>query len=103
VEPFAKRVRPHQRFQLDDHVLVTTQLEVGLDPVLEGGQTKILEPPDLVLRERLVGEVGQRGAAPERERLVETAGRSCRLLVPCLLDESLKARGVELLPSTRRA
>ena len=44
---------------------------VGLDPLLERRQPQLLEPFGLVPRERLVLELGQRRAAPERERLLE--------------------------------
>ena len=47
--------------------------EVGVDPLLEHDRAELLEPRDLVLRERLVQEVGERGAAPERERLAKRA------------------------------
>ncbi len=43
--------------------------EVRLDPRLEAGEPKLLQAADLGLREGLVGELGQRLAAPERKRL----------------------------------
>ena len=48
--------------------------QVGFDAVLERGQAQLLEPGDLVLRERLVGEVGQRRPAPEVERGAQVLG-----------------------------
>jgi hypothetical protein len=57
--------------------------EVRLDPLLEGRQVKLLEPADRGLHEGLVGEVGQRGASPERERLPEPVCVVC-------LDEALE-------------
>ena len=68
LEPLPERVRGDQRLELGQDVLVAAEREVGLDPILERGEPQVLEPPDLVLRERLVREVGERRAAPERER-----------------------------------
>jgi hypothetical protein len=44
---------------------VAAEREVGLDPLLERGEAEFLEPSDLGLRERLVGEVRERVAAPQ--------------------------------------
>src|SRR5919201_2050214 len=63
--------------------------EVGLDPLLEGGETKLFEPGDLGLREQLVGEVCERRAAPERERLAQPVRAALR-------DESFEPLEVEL-------
>jgi hypothetical protein len=95
LEALTQRVLAGQRLELDDHLRVPPQGEVGLDAVLERGEAHFLEPPDLVLREGLVGEVGQRRSAPERECLLEPRRRSGRLLVAGLLDEGLEARRVE--------
>ena len=54
----AERVLPHERLELTDDVAVATELEVGLDPFLEGDEAQLLQPPDLALRELLEGEVG---------------------------------------------
>ena len=69
--PLAKRVRDDERLQLGDELRVPPECEVGLDSRLERGQAKLLEARDLVLRERLVGEVRQRDSSPERQRLAE--------------------------------
>ena len=47
---------------------MATRDQVGLDRQLSRLQPQILQPPDLGARERLVGYVGQRAAAPQRER-----------------------------------
>ena len=49
--------------------VVTAELDLGLEPVLERGQPQLVEPGDLVLEERLEREVGERRPAPERERV----------------------------------
>ena len=52
--------------------------EIRLDPALERGQAQLLEARDRRLRERLVGEVGERWPAPEREGLTKRLGRRGR-------------------------
>ena len=53
----------------------------GFDPFLEDGQVELLEPGDLLLRERVECELGQGRAAPERERLAqECRGLECSTL-----------------------
>ena len=46
---------------------------VGLDAVLQADELQLLEARGLGARERL-GELGERGAAPQRERLAQPAG-----------------------------
>ena len=70
-EAFPQRVDGDQRFQLDDHVPVAAELHVGGDPLLQGDEPELLEPPRLALRELLGRELGERRPAPERERLAE--------------------------------
>jgi hypothetical protein len=48
---------------------VPPELEVGIDPGLEGCELAFLEPRDLHLRPRLKTQIGERSAAKERERL----------------------------------
>ena len=60
--------------ELADELGVATAIEVGIDTILERGESKLLEPRGLGLRPRLVGEVGERGAPPERERCRELRG-----------------------------
>ena len=43
--------------------------EVEVEARLEGGEAGLLEAGNRRLGERLEGEVGERGAAPQRERL----------------------------------
>ena len=74
-EPLAQRMAGDLRLELADQLGAAAQREIGLDPVLERRQPLLLEPRDLRLRERLVGHVGQRRAAPDRERLPQPFGR----------------------------
>ena len=47
--------------------------EVRLDPLLQRDGAQLFEPGYLRLRERLVEEIGERGAAPEREPVAQRA------------------------------
>jgi hypothetical protein len=67
--------------ELGNELSVTAQAEVGLDALLERLQPQLLEARDLGLSERLVGEVGQRRTAPQRERLPEFRCRALRIAV----------------------
>ena len=69
--------------------------EVRVDAILERGEAKLLEPTDLGLRPRLVGEVDQRRAAPQRERLPQAPGRDRRLRASSLRHEALEAVQIE--------
>src|SRR5215218_9298478 len=60
----------HERVQLADELGVRADSQVGVDPVLEACLAKLVEPPTLDHRKRLV-ELGECGTAPERERPLE--------------------------------
>ena len=99
VEPLAERVLRQQRIDLADDLLMAARSQVGLDRQLLGGQAQLLEPPDLGHRERLVGDIRQRIAAKQRERLASRSVR--RPAVLCrpgrLGDEPLEAADVHEL------
>ena len=76
VQPLAQRVLGDERLELADHLGVPAGREVGVDRHLGRAQPQLLEPADLGGGERLVGDVGQRLAAPQRERLARRAPRS---------------------------
>ncbi len=71
--PLAERLRLHERLELRHELRVPGEREIGVDPLLEDGRAQLLEPRDLGLRERLVEEVRERRAAPERESFTERA------------------------------
>ena len=74
--------------------------EIGVDAELDGLQAQLLEPGDLGLGERLVGEVLVRAAAPERQRLADHDRRRRRVAVdeqPALLEQLLEPPGVDVL------
>ena len=61
-----------------------------------GVRVQLLQPADLPLRERLVGEVGERRAAPEGERLAEQCRPSVVRSVPRLRAQPLEPCEVDL-------
>ena len=95
-QALSQRVLARQRLQLADELVVAADREIGVDPVLERGQPQLAEPRDLALDERLVGQVGQRRPAPQRERRAQLLRRRRGIRAVGLGDEPLKAREVEL-------
>ena len=75
----AHRVVAHQRLELSDHLCVAAERQVCVDALLEGDHAQLVEPRDLLLGERLVGEVRQRWAAPQRQPLAQPLRRTIRL------------------------
>ena len=69
----------HERLQLADQCRVPAQREVRVDPILERREPLLLEPPDLALRERLIGEVRQWWPAPQGERDTQLVTRQSRI------------------------
>jgi hypothetical protein len=84
-----------QPFQLRDGVRVATELEVGVDPLLERREPCLLQTCDLVLGERLGRELDERGPPPAGERLAQLRRSLVRLGTARLLDEPLEALEVE--------
>ena len=73
-QPLPQRVLVDERLELGDELAGAAQLEIGVDPFLERVEAKLLETADLVLRERLEGEVGERRSPPDRQRFAEEPG-----------------------------
>jgi hypothetical protein len=98
-QPLPVRMLGDQRLQLADELAVAAEREPGLDALLERREPQVVEPRDLRLRERLVGEVGERRAAPECHRLVEhrerPLGVARRQGTPALADQPLEPVRVE--------
>ena len=84
-------------FQLADQLASGAQLEVGVHPLLERLESRLLEAADLVAGERLEREVLERRPPPERERGAELLCPFARLGPACLRGETFEARQVELL------
>ena len=90
-----------ERLELGGALGVLARGEIGLDPVLERRESKILQPGRLRLGEPLGRELSQRLSAPELERLPEQRGRPLRLAGlqrgPSLVREPLEAARVDPL------
>ena len=69
------RMGAGQLAQLGDQAGVPAQPQVGVDARLEGGQPQLGQPRHLVAGQRGRGHVGQRLAAPQRQRLGQQARR----------------------------
>ena len=62
-------------FEVGDEITLTPEGEVCVGQLLDRGQVELVQPGDLVLGERVEGEVGERRAPPEAERLTEERRR----------------------------
>ncbi len=68
-QALAERVLGDERLELSDQLVVAPECEVGVDPELHRCQPDLLEPGDRRLGEALVGEVRERRASPQRQRV----------------------------------
>jgi hypothetical protein len=69
VKPFAQRLARDQGLELAEDLAMASRRHVAFDRALGRRQVQLLEAADLGVRERLVGDIGERCPAPERERL----------------------------------
>jgi hypothetical protein len=97
----AERVLGHEGLELGHRLAVAPEREVGVEAELERRETDLLEPDDRGLREALVGDVGERRTAPQRQRLAEPRrglGRhAAGEQAPSLVHEPLEAVEVEFV------
>ena len=70
-EALAKREGGDQRRQDGSRAGMITQCQERLDPILLGGHPQLVQSADGHRGERLEGEVGEGGPAPERQGVVE--------------------------------
>ena len=79
------------------------QCQAGLHVHLDGRQPSLVEAGDGGLRERGEGELGERRAAPHRQRIAEDGRRALRVTdaerLPALLGEPIESLGVEVTGS----
>ena len=75
---------------------MATELEIGLDPLLDGGETQLLQAKPLTPGERMAFELSERRALPHAECLAQSGGSGGRFQAACLSDESLEPLQVEL-------
>ena len=99
-EALVRRVLRHQPAQLPDDLGVPPGGDVGLDAARQRGDPGLLEAPHVARGERRVGEVAERCAAPEPERLAQQVrgglGPPARQLAPAARDELVEALHVAL-------
>ena len=72
VQALAQRLPAQQRLELRQHLAVAPGVEVLVDRDLERGGAQLFEAPDLRSGERLIGDVGQGRATPQRQRLARS-------------------------------
>jgi hypothetical protein len=80
VQPLTERVRGGQLVQLGDQGVARPGRQLGVDAVLGGAETQLLEPGDGRGREARVGGVGERRTSPQREPLAQQLARGQRVL-----------------------
>ena len=76
--------------------------ELGVDPLLERDDPQLVEPRRLEPGELLLVEVGERRAAPERERLAQQRRAPCRLGAARFGEQALEAVRVDALGLERQ-
>ena len=86
-----------QALELANELGVVRRVEVGLDPLFQRREAKLLEMSDMGLRERLEREVGERGAAPETQSLSQCSGPFGRVPASRGVDQSPEPIEVELI------
>ena len=98
-QAFAERVLGDECLELADQLIVAPEREVGVDPKLDRCQPDLVEPGDGRLGEALVGEVSERPAPPERQRVAEPLRRvGCQAAseqAPSLVHQPLEAVEIE--------
>ena len=91
----------HELAQLGHERLVPAERELGVDPILERLEPELLEPVDVRARERLVGQVGERTAPPERQRRPQPIRRCADVAVfeqpAAFTGQALEPLGIELI------
>ena len=72
VQLLAQRMLGHQPVELTEHLLVKSSRQIGVDRLLGRAQAPLPQPTNLRGGERFFGDVGERLATPQRERLAGT-------------------------------
>ena len=94
-----ERVGGHQCLELGDRRLVAPDLELEIEPFLDGAEAQLGQAADHGSRELVVREVGERVAAPQRLRLDQQGDRSVGVAGergrPAVGDELLEPRHID--------
>ena len=100
LQALAQRMLVNKRLELADQRLAIAQRKVRVDPILKRRQALLLEPRDLALRERLIGEIGQRrprhSARASRKPLPPSSRIASLQHAATLSDQRLEALQVDL-------
>ena len=72
-QPLTRRMLGGQLLELADDQRRLARGQPHVEALLERDEAQLLQPRDLPLRERLERRIGQRGPAPQRQRVVEQA------------------------------
>ena len=93
-QPLAERMRADERLELADYLRVSSDRKLRLGTLLDEREVELLEPRDLLPRERLVAELRQRLAAPQGAARRRAAPRAAPARSPARRRRgSARARG----------
>src|SRR5256885_14166974 len=91
----------NERLDLVHQCRALAERKLGLDPLLERGETKLLQPRTLLLENPPVSNVGKRRTPPERQRLAQARNRERWIAgskrLSALVAQTLEALEVELV------
>ena len=90
-EPLAEGMFANQGLELANQLRAASHRELGVDPVLQGAQPALLESLRLDRGKRLVEEIRQGRAAPDRQRLAQRPRRCRRVAGASVADQGLEA------------
>ena len=96
-QPLAERMFADEHLHLADELREAAERQVRIEPPLERPQAQLLEPENLQLRERLVGEIRERRPPPKCESVAQHARSQLGRRVSRLLDQQLEAKQIELV------
>ena len=69
----------HETLEFGDDFLMTTKLEIGLDPILVSQDSHLFETRDLGFQGGLIRQVGQRRPPPERQGSGQCRASRCHI------------------------
>ena len=96
-----QRVLSDKPVELGDKLVMPAEREVSVDAILDRHQPPLVQARGVIDDCRLVGEVAERGSAPQRQCLVQPVGRPPRLAGgqggAALLGERVETRGVDVV------
>jgi hypothetical protein len=96
-ESLAQRVLFDQALQLGNEARTLAERELRLDPLLDRLEPKLLQPPDLRLRERLERQILQCRPTPQRQGGPQLVRPIAPLRPSCVRDEPLEPGEIEPL------